>query len=97
LLEEGRAFGYDTRTCMYMEDVLMATKTISIDLEAYKRLKHNKKENESFSQVIKRIVKPPFDLDAWLKAVASHPISEKAAKAIEEQYDGRLKRSRGRM
>jgi predicted CopG family antitoxin len=72
----------------------MATKTITIDLEAYKRLKQNKKENESFSQVIKRIVKPPFDVDAWLAAMRRHPISEKAAQAIEEQVAGRLRRSR---
>jgi predicted CopG family antitoxin len=36
----------------------MGTKTISIDDEAYKRLKQQKKGNESFSDVVKRITIP---------------------------------------
>lgn len=36
----------------------MGTKTISIDEEAYNRLRGQKKGKESFSDVIKRILKP---------------------------------------
>ena len=75
----------------------MATKSITIDLEAYKRLKQNKRENESFSQVIKRVIKPPFDLDAWLKKLEAAPMDDKFVAAVEEQVAGRLKRSRGNM
>jgi hypothetical protein len=39
----------------------MATKTITVDLEACKRLKQAQKPRESFSQTIKRVVRPPVD------------------------------------
>lgn len=61
----------------------MATKTISIDVEAYDRLKAVQKENESFSQVIKRVVRKPFDAQMLLDKIQDHPISDEAATAIE--------------
>jgi len=45
----------------------MATKTISIDVEAYNRLKKMKNKNESFSEVIKRVVPAPIDFAEWIK------------------------------
>jgi predicted CopG family antitoxin len=63
----------------------MARKSIRIDLEAYDRLCSACKENESFSQAIMRVVKPPFDYEAFRKCGEGLSISEKAAKAIEEQ------------
>jgi predicted CopG family antitoxin len=74
----------------------MATKTISIDLEAYKRLKRLKKPNESFSQVIKRVIHPPVDLDAWFKKMQENPFSKEFVEAVEEHVATRRQRSRPR-
>jgi predicted CopG family antitoxin len=67
----------------------MATKTISIDLEAYERLRAVRHENESFSQAIKRVVKPPFDFEAFRRRVESTSLSDKAIEAIEQHIDDR--------
>jgi predicted CopG family antitoxin len=67
------------------QDNPMATKTISIDVEAYERLKSVQKPEESFSQVIKRVIRPPIDVGAWLDLLRRHPISKAAGDAIEEQ------------
>ena len=48
-------------------EFIMPRKNIRLDLEAYNLLKRAKKESESFSQVIRRLV-PPFDLDKRLKS-----------------------------
>lgn len=72
----------------------MATKTISLDMEAYDRLKQVQKPGESFSETIKRVVRKPFDYDAWIKRVRENRLSEEAAAAIEEAIATR-KLSRG--
>jgi predicted CopG family antitoxin len=67
----------------------MATKTISIDIEAYERLRSARHEHESFSQVIKRVVRPSFDVKAYLERIRKTPLSDGASSAIEEQVEQR--------
>jgi predicted CopG family antitoxin len=66
----------NTRTYTYMA---MATKTLTITVEAYDRLKHLKKDNESFSQVINRITPKHSILD--LAGLISPKTADKLLKA----------------
>jgi predicted CopG family antitoxin len=75
-------------TYTYTGDAI-ATKTISIDLEAYKRLKARKAEGESLSQTIKRLVPMPFDSKKWLDEMAANPVSEEFVAAVERTIASR--------
>lgn len=73
---------------------IMATKTISIDLEAYDRLRAVQKDAESFSQVIKRVVRRPTDVQGFFEEVSKHPLSEEATAAIESHVTKRHRPSK---
>ncbi len=72
----------------------MATKTISIDVQAYERLAKAKREGESFSEVIKRIVPRPVDLDAWFREMDANPLSRRAVRAVAEVVRRRSRKAR---
>jgi len=64
----------------------MATKTISLDEEAYERLKARKKEGESFSETVKRLAGER----SWNEVTGI--LSEDEAAALEAAIeDGRRK------
>ena len=67
----------------------MATKTITIDVEAYDRLKGVQKPDESFSKTIKRVIRKPVDWQAFFKRVDKSPASPEFLTAVEEQVAGR--------
>ena len=72
----------------------VTTKTITIDTEAYRRLRMVRRKDESFSRVIKRVVRPPLDVDAYLARLDAAPLSPEAAKAIEKRATTRRTRTR---
>ena len=67
----------------------MATKTITIDVEAYRRLKSAKAKGESFSRTIKRVLPPPFDWDDWMRRVRECRMSPEAIEAVEDRIRSR--------
>ncbi|MDT8368899.1 MAG: hypothetical protein RQ745_06800 [Longimicrobiales bacterium] len=69
----------------------MATKTISIDLEAWERLRHARRSRtESFSMVIKRAIwpAPPHAAGALLSALDEVPLLDEATlRRLERAHD----------
>ena len=73
--------------------VFMGSITISLDEEAYNRLKSLKKKNESFSDVVKRITKP-LKVNSLLSFAGIWSLDEyekekvnKALNTLTEEFD----------
>jgi len=73
----------------------MAVKTLTIDLEAYSLLARQKKEGQSFSEVIKERFSEQKTLAALLKAAPSLTLEEATLDAIDTVIKDR-KKSRAR-
>jgi predicted CopG family antitoxin len=67
----------------------VATRTITIDDEAYDRLERVKRKDESFSETIKRVVPLPIDFEAWVKQLEADPFSDEFVEAVEQQIVNR--------
>jgi len=72
----------------------MATKTISLDLEAYERLKDAKRADESFSEAVKRLVPPTVDIEDWFDELDRDPLDPETVRAVEEVVANRSRAPR---
>ena len=70
-----------TNPCMVS---CMATKTISLELDAYEKLRRSKLEGESFSAVVRRARFDPADArgSTIISALAALPVRESDKKAV---------------
>ena len=67
----------------------MAVKTITIDMEAYALLSRNKREGQSFSQVIREHFGPRPTVKQFLERVRSIRFEEATLDAMESQVRAR--------
>lgn len=67
----------------------MGTSTITIDSEAYDRLKAVKRDNESLSEAIQTVSPAPVDLQRYRRRLRGKCLSDEATQAIDLQQTGR--------
>lgn len=78
---------------MYTE-IEMATKTITIDVDAYGRLRRLKRDNESFSEVLKRVLPRRVDLDQLFADLDQAQPSKSFFSGIDRQLQNRRRSAR---
>ena len=66
-------------------------KALEIDGEAYRRLEDAKAEDESFSEVIKRYVRPKQSAEEVLRVMRQAAVSAATLEAIDESASRRRK------
>ncbi len=70
----------------------MATKTITITLDAYKRLRAKKASNESFSDIIMKLTRRKNTLDYVRSLKPSNELADNVKKAMQETRKAKLRK-----
>ena len=76
-------------TCTYMNN--MATKTITITLEAYKKLRAKKASNESFTDIILKLTRKKNTLDFIRSLKPKTELADNIDKAMLETRKAKLR------
>jgi len=77
-------------TCTYMD--IMATKTITITLDAYRRLREKKTSNESFTDIILKLTRRKNTLDYIRSLKPSYELADNIEKAMRETRKAKLRK-----
>ncbi len=76
-------------TCTYMD--IMATKTITISLDAYEKLRAKKTSNESFTDIILKLTRKSNTLDYIRSLKPSTELADNIEKAMQETRKAKLR------
>ena len=71
---------------------IMATKTITITLDAYRRLREKKTSNESFTDIILKLTRRKNTLDYIRSLKPSYELADNIEKAMRETRKAKLRK-----
>ncbi len=71
---------------------IMATKTITITLDAYKKLRAKKASNESFTDIILKLTRKKNTLDYIRSLKTSTELADNIEKAMQETRKAKLRK-----